>query len=124
MQSSSASDKKDKSKVWMHSLQLTDKVKAAETYMPFIKNGGIFVETEQKFELGDSLFVLLTVGDDGIKCPVNGKVVWINSDSTRLDRPIGVGIQFPSDASGVAAKEEIERMIGKMQTSIRKTATL
>lgn len=111
-------------KVWMHSLQIKDKTKAAELYMPFIKGGGIFVETEQRLELGDSLFVLLTVGDDGVKCPVNGRVVWVNGDNSRGDRPIGVGIQFPSDASGAATKEEIERMVGKMQASIKKTATL
>lgn len=111
-------------KVWMHSLEIKERARAADLYMPFIKGGGVFVETEQKFELGDSLFVLLTVGDDGIKCPVNGKVVWINGDNSRGDRPVGVGIQFPQDASGVAAKEEIERMVGRMQDSIKKTATL
>lgn len=111
-------------KVWMHSLHLTDKTKAAEAYMPFIKGGGVFVETEQVLMLGDTLFVLMTVGDDGKKFPVNGKVVWVNGDSGRGDRPVGVGIQFPPDASGVAAREEIERMIGKMQVSMKRTATL
>lgn len=111
-------------KVWMHSLHLTDKTKAAELYMPFIKGGGVFVETEQKLGLGDSLFVLLTIGDDAKKFPVNGKVVWLNGDSGRGDRPVGLGIQFPNDASGTAAKQEIERMIGKMQLSMKRTATL
>lgn len=84
----------------------------------------MFVETEQPLSLGDSLFVLLTVGDNGNKFPINGKVVWINGESVRGDRPVGVGLQFPSDSSGEAAKTAIEELIGTIRTSLKKTATL
>ena len=53
-----ANDKKKTGKVWMHSLELVDRTLAAELFMPYIKGGGVFVETTQKLELGDSLFVL------------------------------------------------------------------
>ncbi|NJM33169.1 MAG: pilus assembly protein PilZ [Limnobacter sp.] len=111
-------------KVWMHNLLLTNDAHAAQCFMPFIKQGGLFLETDQKYTLGDSVFVLVTVGEMGKKFPVNGKVVWINSDNSRSDRPVGVGIQFPSDASGEAVRLAIEKMIGKMRSSSKSTATL
>lgn len=111
-------------RAWMHTLQLTDRTLAAELYMPFVTNGGLFIETEQPFRLGDSLFVLVTVGTEGKKYPINGKVVWINRDSTRVNRPVGVGIQFGSDEAGQSARVAIEELTGRITTSLNQTATI
>lgn len=108
----------------MLSLALTDKTTAANLYMPFIKGGGVFVETDKEYNLGDPVFVLLTIGDEGKKFPVNGKVVWTCGANARGDRPRGIGIQFPKDDSGEGAKAAIEQMIGRIRDSIKKTATL
>lgn len=112
------------SRPWMHTLQVVDRAKAAELWMPFIKRGAFFLATDRKYQLGESVFVLLTLGDAGRKFPVNGKVVWINPEGSRGDRLQGVGIQFPSDTTGESARAEFEEMAGKIHPSLKRTATL
>lgn len=108
----------------MHSVNLVDKTITASLYMPFIKGGGVFVETDRQYSLGDPVFLLLTVGDDSKRFPVNGKVVWVCGENARADRPTGVGVQFPKDDSGESVKSAIEQMIGRIRDSLKKTATL
>lgn len=115
---------KDTSRPWMLSLTLGDKNTAANLYMPFIKGGGVFVESDKEYILGDSVFVLLTVGEEAKKFPINGKVVWICGANARGDKTQGIGVQFPKDDSGDGARVAIEEMTGKMQSSMKKTATL
>lgn len=117
-------DVSNKSRPWMHSLQIVDKTRAAELWMPFVKRGAFFLPTEKRYTLGESVFVLLSLGDEGKKFPVNGKVVWISPEGARGDRQTGVGIQFPSDTMGEAARAEFEAMAGKIHASLKKTATL
>ncbi|HEY1058713.1 MAG TPA: PilZ domain-containing protein [Limnobacter sp.] len=115
---------KESARPWMLSLNLTDKGHVAQVYMPFIKGGGVFVETDKDYNLGDPVFVLLTVGDEGRRFPINGKVVWICGPNARGDKPQGIGIQFPKDDSGESARLAIEQMVGKMMHSVKKTSTL
>lgn len=115
---------KEASRPWMLSLTLGDKNTAASLYMPFIKGGGVFVESDKEYNLGDPVFVLLTVGEDAKKFPINGKVVWVCGANARGDKAQGIGVQFPKDDSGEGARVAIEQMIGKMQSSMKKTATL
>ncbi|HEX4856965.1 MAG TPA: PilZ domain-containing protein [Limnobacter sp.] len=115
---------RDGSRPWMLSLTLGDKTVATRLYMPFIKGGGVFIESDKEYNLGDPVFVLLTVGEDAKKFPINGKVVWICGANARGDRAQGIGVQFPKDDSGHGARVAIEEMIGKMQGSMKKTATL
>ncbi|WP_370262125.1 PilZ domain-containing protein [Limnobacter sp.] len=115
---------KEANRPWMLSLALEDKNTAARLYMPFVKGGGVFVECNKPYELGDPVFVLLSVGEEGKKYPINGKVVWVCGPNARGDKPQGIGIQFPRDDSGESARLAIEQMVGKMQASMKKTATL
>ncbi|HEX4842222.1 MAG TPA: PilZ domain-containing protein [Limnobacter sp.] len=115
---------KDTTRPWMLSLSLIDKTTTANLYMPFVKGGGVFVESDKQYALGDPVFVLLTVGEEAKKYPINGKVVWVCGPNARGDKPQGIGVQFPKDDSGESARVAIEQMIGKMRNSMKKTATL
>jgi hypothetical protein len=44
------------------SLAIRDKTMLLAAYMPYLKNGGIFIPTDRSFELGDEVFLLLTAG--------------------------------------------------------------
>lgn len=112
------------SRPWMHTLNLLDKSTVAKHYMPFVKGGGVFLETEKEYQLKDPVFVLLTVGEEGKKFPVNGRVVWVCGSNARGDRPRGIGVQFPKDETGESARATIEEMTGKMFWSLPKSATL
>lgn len=41
------------------SLTIRDKAVLYAAYMPFIKNGGLFIPTNKSYSLGDEVFMLL-----------------------------------------------------------------
>ena len=45
------------------SLTIRDKSSLYAAYMPFIKNGGLFIPTNKAYKLGDEVFMLLTLSD-------------------------------------------------------------
>ena len=57
------------------SLNINSKSALYAAYMPFLKNGGIFVPTSREYRLGDEVFMLLQLMDDPAKMPVAGAVV-------------------------------------------------
>jgi len=61
----------------MLSLSIKDKVSLYASYMPFVQNGGLFIPTNKNYSLGDEVFMLLTLMEDGDRLPVAGKIIWI-----------------------------------------------
>ena len=49
------------------SLALKDKAQLYNAYMPFLKNGGIFVPTPKRYMLGDEVFLLVTLPESGLR---------------------------------------------------------
>ena len=45
------------------SLAIKDKAALYNAYMPFIRQGGIFVPTARRYFIGDEVFLLLTLPD-------------------------------------------------------------
>ena len=60
-------------------LNLTIKDRSALylAYMPFVKNGGLFIPTNRVYNLGDEVFMLLHLMDETDRIPIAGKIVWI-----------------------------------------------
>jgi Tfp pilus assembly protein PilZ len=54
------------------------------SYMPFLKNGGIFIPDSKQYEINDEVFLLQYILDEKEKIPVNGRVVWLNRLMLRL----------------------------------------
>ena len=109
---------------WMLSLELIEKTAASQLFMPYIKGGAVFVATTKEYQLGDSVYIILTVGEKKAKFDSNGHVVWINGLANRGDRPAGIGVQFPRDENGEAAKLAIENFIGQTQASAKRLPAL
>ncbi|MDM8546375.1 PilZ domain-containing protein [Candidatus Venteria ishoeyi] len=93
------------------------------SYLPFLKNGGLFVETEKKYRLGSEVFMLLTLPDETEKLPVAGKVVWINPKGVQGGRPCGIGVHFGEMDKG-NTRSKIETMLVKMSRSSKSTYTM
>lgn len=93
------------------------------SYLPFLKNGGLFVTTEKNYKLGEEVFVLLTLFDDSDKIPVAGKVAWINPKGAPGNRPAGIGIHF-GDLDNGATRNKIETVLAGMQRSEKPTHTM
>src|SRR5687768_5631091 len=58
-------------------LAIKDKGALFNAYMPFVRGGGLFVPTTKRYNLGDEVFILLTVMEEKDRLPVPGKVIWI-----------------------------------------------
>jgi type IV pilus assembly protein PilZ len=105
------------------SLSIKEKAALYAAYMPYLKNGGIFVPTTRAYQLGDDVYLILTLLDDPTKVPVAGKVVWISPAAGGSKTP-GIGVHFPSDESGQTARRRIEDALGANLKSARPTHTL
>ncbi|MFP4063561.1 MAG: PilZ domain-containing protein [Halochromatium sp.] len=76
------------------SLVIEDRSALHAAYMPFVKNGGLFVPTSTPYRLGDELFLLVQLLDQPERIPVAGKVIWMTPQGAEGNRVAGVGIQF------------------------------
>ena len=106
------------------SLAIKDKVSLYAAYMPFIKNGGLFIPTKKAdYKLGDEIFMLLTLMDSNEKKPVAGKVVWITPTGAHGNRQAGIGVQFADPDKGTT-KNKIEGYLAGALESDRPTHTM
>ena len=46
------------------SLAIKDKGSLYASYIPFVKNGGLFIPTSKNFNLGEEVFMLLTLMEE------------------------------------------------------------
>jgi type IV pilus assembly protein PilZ len=93
-------------------------------YMPFIKNGGIFVPTAREYKLGDEIFMLLQIMDDPTKHPVAGSIVWCTPPNAQGNKTQGIGVQFSGDEAGLVLRNRIEQILAGHLGSARPTHTL
>ena len=89
------------------SLTIKDKGALYAAYMPFVKNGGLFVPTGKNYQLGDEVFMLLTLMDEGEKIPVAA----------------GIGVQFGDQDDGTARNKIETYLAGALQAE-RPTHTM
>lgn len=104
------------------SLTIKDKAILYSAYMPYIKNGGLFIPTNKDYKLGDEVFLLLNLMDETDKIPVAGKVVWVTPRGAQGNRAAGVGVQF-SDQDDTA-RRTIENYLAGSLESDRPTHTM
>jgi type IV pilus assembly protein PilZ len=104
------------------SLTIKDKAVLYAAYMPYVKNGGLFIPTNKSYNIGDEVFVLLNLMDEPEKIPVAGKVVWITPKGAQGNRSAGVGIQFTESDS--VAVHKIETYLAGILESERPTHTM
>jgi type IV pilus assembly protein PilZ len=93
-------------------------------YMPFVKNGGIFVPTPKRYFLGDEVFLLLTLPDSSERLPVAGKVIWVTPAGAQGNRTAGIGVQLADGAEGEGVRHKIETMLAGLTSSDKPTHTM
>ena len=111
------------SKSGILSLNIKDKAVLYAAYMPFVKEGGLFIPTGRQYELGDEVFMLLSLMDEKEKIPVAGKIVWITPKGAQGNRAAGVGVQFSTQDQG-NARGKIETHLAGSLESERPTHTM
>ncbi len=105
------------------SLTIRDKSALYASYMPFIKNGGLFIPTAKPYGLGDEVFMLLSLMESKEKLPVAGRIVWITPKGSQGNKTAGIGVQF-SELDKGATKSKIEKQLAGALASDRPTHTM
>lgn len=106
------------------SLAIKEKAALYAAFMPFLKNGGIFVPSNKSYKIGDEIYLILALMDDPNKYPLAGKVVWITPTGANNNKAQGIGVHFPDDESGQRVRLRIEELLGAALRSARATHTL
>lgn len=105
------------------SLAIKDKSALYAAYMPFVRNGGLFIPTNKSYKLGNEVFMLLTLMDEAEKLPVAGKVIWVTPKGAQGSRSAGIGVQF-SDQDNGNARNKIETYLAGALAADRPTHTM
>ena len=107
----------------MLTLTIKDKSALYVAYMPFIKNGGLFIPTNKSYNLGDEVFMLLTLMDSSERMPVAGQIVWITPRGAQNKRTAGIGVKFSEQDNGQTQKK-IETYLAGALAADRPTHTM
>jgi type IV pilus assembly protein PilZ len=67
------------------------------SYMPFVKEGGLFVHTKQVYELGQTVRLSITLLTAPEIHVIEGRVAWITPRGSQGNKPAGIGVQFTGD---------------------------
>ena len=107
-------------------VQLAIKEKGAlyAAYIPLFTEGGMFIPTTRDYQLGEDIYVLLTLPEDTQRYPIAGRVAWVTPARAAGNRTQGVGIQFPKDDKSRQLKARIEEILGSHLASERPTQTI
>lgn len=105
------------------SLSIKEKSSLYAAYIPFIKNGGLFIPTSKTYHLGDEVFILLNLMDEPERIPVAGKVIWVTPRGASGSRTPGIGVQFNEEDKG-NTRGKIETLLGGTLQSDRPTHTM
>lgn len=79
--------------------------------------------SQRSYQIGDEIFVLLSLMGSKEKLPVAGRVVWITPKGAQNNKTAGIGMQFSSLDKGIT-KNKIERFLAGALASGRSTYTM
>ena len=107
-------------------IQLAIKEKAAlyAAYIPLFTEGGIFVPTERDYQLGEDIYLILSLPDDNQRYPIAGKVAWVTPAAASGHRTQGVGVLFSADEKSRELRLKIEQILGSHLGTERPTQTI
>ena len=84
----------------------------------------LFVPSHRAYQLGDDIYLLLSLPDDPQRYPMAGKVAWITPANASGGRTQGVGVRFPVDDKSRQLKLKIEQILGTQNASSKPTQTV
>ena len=111
------------SRLGILSVSIREKSALYSAYMPFLKNGGLFVATPGQYRLGDDVVLIQSLMDEPERVPVPGKIVWITPKAAEGYRKPGVGVEF-GDADAGVTRSRIETYLAGSMEADRLTYTM
>jgi len=107
----------------MLTLTIKDKSALYLAYMPFVRNGGLFIPTNSEYKLGDEVFMLLNLMGEEEKLPVAGQVIWLTPKGAQGKRSAGIGVQFGEQDEG-STRQKIENHLSAALGGDKPTHTM
>jgi type IV pilus assembly protein PilZ len=92
------------------------------SYMPFIKEGGLFVRTTNEIEIGTEVLLSVTLPDSLEASEIKGIVTWHTPIAVQSGTPPGVGVSFTDDPDKI--RYQIEKTIARLLSSSEPTLTM
>lgn len=86
------------------------------SYMPFVKNGGLFIPTTTDFVFGESIILLITFFGEADKTAMKSKVIWKTPPGAEGGRVVGVGVQFEGEGHAELRKRIETHLSGMIST--------
>lgn len=74
--------------------QINNQIELNFSYLPFIKDGGLFIRTTEKFQLGEQIDVEVRLPGQTESIIIEGNVVWVTPSESLYQVYPGIGIQF------------------------------
>lgn len=93
-----------------------------QSYMPFLKNGGLFYKTNARFALGTEVMLEVSLPDALENSEIKGQVCWLTPIGAQNGTPAGVGVSFLDDNDNV--RNQIEKCIARFLNSSEPTLTM
>ncbi len=112
------------SRAGMLSLSIKERRALYAAYMPFVQGGGLFIPTTKPYQMGDQVYMVLTLMEDPTRLPISGKVVWLTPSGAQGNRQQGVGVQFDNNERAAEVCSKIENILGNAMKSTRTTHTM
>lgn len=104
------------------SISIKDLAVLYSAYMSFVDNGGLFIPTKKYYELGDEVFILLSLMEEAERIPLACTVVWLTPAGSQGGRAQGIGVKFNDKDN--PARPKIEKYLTGMLSSDRVTHTM
>jgi len=92
------------------------------SYMPFLKEGGLFIRTAEPFELGAELEINVLLPDSLEPAIITGVVCWLTPTGAQNGTPAGIGVSFKDDPDKI--RNQIEQAIARQLSSSEPTLTM
>lgn len=104
-------------------LNLSDKEALYLAYMPFAQEGGLFIATNELFEIDTTCEVTLTLPDNAEPISFSAPVIWGSPPNVVGQRKQGIGVALNTD-EGKQVRDRIEVLLAGMLDSDKPTDTL
>jgi type IV pilus assembly protein PilZ len=95
-----------------------------QSYLPFLRNGGLFYPTDKNYDLGDEVFMLLTLPESKDKRPIAGKIAWVNPKGVQGGRPAGIGVHFGDKDNDRETRDIITKLLAGRLNLEKRTYTM
>lgn len=92
-------------------------------YMSFVRDGGIFIPTEEIHHLGDNVTLTLTLPENNQTFTFTGEVIWVTPKLSTNNNHSGIGVQCNED-EGEAFRKAVKELLADFKDESALSDTL